>query len=355
MSTAASAPTAIERLAAQCAAPPGYLDTATVGVPPAPAVRALGEATRRWATGTLAMDEIDRDVARARAAFGRLVGVPAASVAIGAQVSTLLAPVAASLRPGTRVLVAEGDFTSLLWPFAVQQARGVRLRVVEHGDLIDAIDATTDVVAVSAVQSATGTPVDLDRLAGAADAHGARVVLDATQAAGWAELDAGRFSHVVVSAYKWLLCPRGVAFLTVRDADVDPDLLAHGAGWYAGEDPWATCYGTELRLAADARRFDASPAWALWGAAAESLEAIAAVGVAPIAAHDLALAARLRDAAGLPPMTSPIVRVERPNVAARLAQAGIAAAVRGGASRLAVHLYTTGDDIDRALAALAAG
>jgi selenocysteine lyase/cysteine desulfurase len=270
-------------------------------------------------------------------------------------VSTLLAPVAASLRPGTRVLVAEGDFTSLLWPFAVQQARGVRLRVVEHGDLIDAIDATTDVVAVSAVQSATGTPVDLDRLAGAADAHGARVVLDATQAAGWAELDAGRFSHVVVSAYKWLLCPRGVAFLTVRDADVDPDLLAHGAGWYAGEDPWATCYGTELRLAADARRFDASPAWALWGAAAESLEAIAAVGVAPIAAHDLALAARLRDAAGLPPMTSPIVRVERPNVAARLAQAGIAAAVRGGASRLAVHLYTTGDDIDRALAALAAG
>src|SRR3954451_20487637 len=103
-------------------------------------------------------------------------------VAIGAQASTLLGPIAASLRPGARVVVAEGDFTSLLWPFAVQQARGVELRVADHADLIDAIDATTDVVAVSAVQSATGAPLDLDRLGDAADAHGARVVLDATQA-----------------------------------------------------------------------------------------------------------------------------------------------------------------------------
>jgi selenocysteine lyase/cysteine desulfurase len=194
--------------------------------------------------------------------------------------------------------------------------------------------------------------VDLDRLARAADAHRARVVLDATQAAGWMELDAGRFSHVVVSAYKWLLCPRGVAFLTVRDGD--GDVLAHGAGWYAGENPWATCYGTELRLAAGARRFDASPAWALWGAAAESLEALAAVGVAPIAAHDLALASRLREAVGLPPMASPIVCVDRAGVADRLAKVGIRAAVRDGASRLSVHLYTSGDDIDRTLAALTA-
>ena len=33
------------------------------------------------------------------------------------------------------------------------------------------------------------------------------------------------------------------------------------AGWYAGQHPWESIYGTPLRLAEDARRFDVSPAW----------------------------------------------------------------------------------------------
>jgi hypothetical protein len=33
------------------------------------------------------------------------------------------------------------------------------------------------------------------------------------------------------------------------------------AGWYAGPDPWTTVYGLPLRLAADARALDVSPAW----------------------------------------------------------------------------------------------
>ena len=48
-------------------------------------------------------------------------------------------------------------------------------------------------------------------------------------------------------------------------------LIPHAAGWYAGEDVPSSYYGAPLRLAADARRFDLSPAWLNWVGAAASL------------------------------------------------------------------------------------
>ena len=39
------------------------------------------------------------------------------------------------------------------------------------------------------------------------------------------------------------------------------DPVPHQAGWYAGEDRWASIYGLPLRLAAGARGLDTSPAW----------------------------------------------------------------------------------------------
>ena len=74
-------------------------------------------------------------------------------------------------------------------------------------------------------------------------------VLDATQACGWLPVDGGRFDVVVCAAYKWLLSPRGTAFMTVRP-EVAERLMPHGAGWYAGDDPHASYYGPPLRLAA---------------------------------------------------------------------------------------------------------
>jgi selenocysteine lyase/cysteine desulfurase len=226
------------------------------------------------------------------------------------------------------------------------------VRAVPLERVAEAIDARTALVAVSAVQSADGRVTDLDALAAAADHHGADVLLDATQAAGWLPVDAARFAFVVAGAYKWLLSPRGTGFLAVRP-DARERLSLDTAGWYAAAEPWASCYGAPLRVAPTAKRFDVSPAWTCWAGTAPSVELVAELGAEAIGAYDLALAARLRDGLGLPEAGSAIVVVDRPGAAERLAAAGVRASVRAGRVRLSCHLPGTAADVDRALEALA--
>lgn len=328
-------------------APPGYLDTAAVGVPPRAAVGALARDLESWASGGLDPPGYDRYVDVARASFARLVGVSADDVATGGTVSVFAGLVAASLPPGAEVVVAEGDFTSILFPFLVQRDRGVNVRVVTLDAIADAVTARTTMVVVSAVQSADGTVTDLAALRQAAAAHGAATFIDVTQAAGWLPLDAGAFDYVAGGAYKWLLAPRGVAFLAVGPGRRD-ELTPINAGWYAGEDPWTSIYGTPLRLARSARRLDTSPAWSCWVGAAESLPLLESIGVEAINAHNVGLANRFRDHIGLPPGNSAMVAVRRPGAAAALGRAGIRAAVRDNAVRASFHLYNSEADADRA-------
>ena len=208
--------------------------------------------------------------------------------------------VAAAVPANGEVLFATGDFTSVIFPMLVQEARGVRVREVPLEQIPEAIDGRTSLVAVSAVQSADGRLVDLDALARAAEHHGADVYLDVTQAAGWLAIDASRFTFVCAGAYKWLLSPRGTAMMAIRPDAVE-QVTAHTAGWYAGEDPWTSIYGGPLRLPATAKRFDVSPAWTCWAGTAPSLELIDQLGPAAIGAYDLALAARLRSGLGHAP------------------------------------------------------
>ena len=113
-------------------------------------------------------------------------------------------------------------------------------------------------------------------------------------------------------------------------------------------------YGSPLRLARDARRFDLSPAWLNWVAAAPALALLEEIGIDAIHAHDIALAGRLRDGLGLEPYDSAIVSVSGgpPDAAERLRAAGVMAAGRAGSLRLSCHLYTTDGDVDRALEVL---
>lgn len=332
----------------------GYLNTATVGIPPAAAVEAMTDAVEDWRVGRVDAPAYDADIARSRAAFARLVGTTPGRVAIVPQVSVVTGVVASALRSGDEVLVAEEDFTSVLFPFLEAQRRGVVVRMVPLDRIIDAIRPTTRLVAVSAVQSADGRVLDLDGLAAAVDGTGTLTYVDATQAAGWLPIGADRFSVTACGAYKWLACPRGAGFMTVRPEVADL-LTPVAAGWYAGDDPWTSIYGPPLRLAADARRFDVSPAWLCWVAAAPTLELLADVGATAIGAHDVALANAFRSAVDLPDADSAIVSVGRPGAAETLAAAGVAFAGRAGRVRLAFHLYNTHADVDMAVAAVTGG
>ena len=344
-----------ERLAAaqaQFAADVIYLNTATLGLPPRASVSALHTAVEQWQAGRADPAVYDVSVASARRAYAGLVGVDPAAVAVASQVSVFAGLVAASLLAGGEVLTAVGDFTSVVFPFHAQAARGVTVREVALDQLADAVTARTSLVAVSAVQSADGSLVDLDALQQACAATSTPVLLDTTQAVGWLPVDAGRFAYTVCGGYKWLLAPRGTAYLTVQP-DLLDGLIPHLAGWYAGADPWDSIYGTPLRLAADARRFDVSPAWHAWVGAVPALELLTGVGTDALHAHALGLANQFRGGVGLPPGDSAIVSAAADDKTPELmAEAGIIGSVRAGRLRLSFHVSTSAADVARAIEVL---
>ncbi len=227
-----------------------YLNTATLGLPPRRCLAAVQAALREWQAGRADPMDYDGPLAAARLAYAGLVDVDPTLVAVGSQVSVFAGLVAAGLPAGSEVLTAIGDFTSILFPFHAQAARGVSVREVPLEQIADAVGSATRLVSVSAVQSADGRLVDLDRLEEACAITRTKVLLDTTQAVGWLPIDASRFAYTVCGGYKWLLAPRGTAYLTIQ-AELLDSLIPHAAGWYAGASPWESIYGAPLRLAAD--------------------------------------------------------------------------------------------------------
>ena len=330
---------------------PGWLNTASYGLPPTTAWDELQEALDVWRHGRHSWEPWSESTERARGAFARIVGVDVARVAVGATVSELVALIATALPDGSRVVVPEVEFTSNLFPWLVQADRGVEVVMVPTHRLPDAITAGTTVVALSAVQSASGEVMPLRDVVAAARAVDALVVVDGSQAVGWLPVDGSQVDALACHAYKWLMSPRGTAFLAVSER-LQERLRPVNAGWYAGEDVQASYYGPPLRLAADARRFDVSPAWFSWVGTAPAVELVERIGVPQVQAYDLALANRFRAGLGLPPGDSAIVSTTVEGAAEKLARAGIRAATRAGALRASFHLYTTEGDVDAALDAL---
>ena len=329
-----------------------YLNTASLGLPPRRTLAALQNVQDQWRAGRASPPDYDTPVTSARRSYAALVGVDTSRVAVGSQASVFAGLVAAALPDSAEVLTVPGEFTSIVFPFLAQARRGVRVREVALEGLADAVNARTALVAVSAVQSADGRLADLDALAAASMATETPVLLDTTQAVGWLPIDASRFAYTVCGGYKWLMAPRGTCFFTVRP-QLDEALIPHTAGWYAGADPWASIYGSPLRLAADAHRFDVSPAWHSWVGQAPALDLLSEVGLVALHRHALGLANQFRAALDLPPGDSAIVSLpSSADAASRLHEAGVIGSVRAGRLRLAFHINNTLQDVNRAAAAL---
>jgi selenocysteine lyase/cysteine desulfurase len=332
---------------------PGYLDAATMGLPPRVAVQAMRDALDDWQAGRAKAPSYDNAVTAARYAYARLVNVDVTRVAVGAQVSILTGLVAANLPSGSEVLTVDGDFASVVFPFLVHADRGITVRQVPLETLPGEIRSRTALVAFSLVQSADGRVADAPAIANAAAAVGARTLCDVTQAAGWLPVRAGDFDVTVCGAYKWLSCPRGTAFLTVG-AQYQDELRPLHAGWYAGESVWDSVYGPDMTLAGDARRFDVSPGWLAWVGTAPALQLFASADPVAVLRHDTELADAFRAGLELPLAGRAIVSLPDPDgdLRRRLMLGGCAVAGRAGRVRIAFHVWNDHDDVDRALKAL---
>jgi selenocysteine lyase/cysteine desulfurase len=328
----------------------GFLDTATYGVPPRFVAEALRDCVHSWQQGCLDVTTFIDLMATTRAAYASLTGTDQHRVAIGSSTSSLIGLVAASIPDGSRVATLRGEYTSVTYPFAAQAARGVTVTELPHGQLENSA-ADFDVVAVSLVQSADGAVLDVESLRRSIAGSGTITVIDAVQALGWMDVELSWADVAAGASYKWLLGPRGVAWMSLSDRMCE-SLIPHMANPFAAEDLWSSLYGLPMRLAGDARRFDSWPAWFSLLGAGLSLPWLASLDRGAVQAHTVGLANRLRAELQIAPMDSAIVSIPVTKSADALRKAGIRAAVRAGAVRVGFHLYNIEADLDRLLDAL---
>jgi selenocysteine lyase/cysteine desulfurase len=338
-------------------APPAwrvYANTANYGLPPIRTVRALEQALAEWSDGS-ADWSTDWDPAgdACRALVAPILGAPAEEIALLPTVSAGVGLVAAGLTERDVVLVPDDEFRSVLFPLlAGAELRGARVRRVPFEALAASVDEATTLVATSHVRSNGGAVQDLAAVADAARAHGARILVDATHAAGILPVEAERLGldYVVCAAYKHLLCPRGAAFMRVaapRRADLPPLT----ASWRSVEEPYASFYGgTTGDLASTGARFDQSLAWHAWVGARESLELLASIDPAVRERWCTALAASLADRLGLASTGSSMLGIPIAGgvEAARrcLREASVAASFPGGLLRVSFHVYNDETDVE---------
>ena len=327
-----------------------YMDTASYGLPPLATVDCMSAAIRAWQSGAASWrTDWDEPADETRRHFAYLIGARESEIARIPQSSVGIGLVAAGLTPDDEVVVPADEFTSTLFPILVAERRGTTVRQVPFDDLASAIRPETTLVATSLVQMQTGRVADIASICGRAEAVGARVLVDGTQGVPFIALEAviGRIDYLVCSAYKHLLCPRGVSFLYVKEARWD-DLPPLNAGWRAADKPFDRYFGGPLTLAADAARFDVSLGWIAWIGALTSLRLVAEWKSAGLLASVIELSRSLAGHIGVSYHGSTLVCApiaDMDGARTRLLDARVKASIRGGSIRFSPHLYNEAVDI----------
>ena len=331
--------------------PAGYLAAAAMGLPTTETVAAQRADLDLWSSGGCDPAGYLGIMERTRGHYAALVGVSPERVAAGSQTSVITSLVAAAVPDGAEVLVVNGDFSSIIFPFLQrlphgQNDRGIRVRTVPIDVLAESVTEQTWLVVFSHIQSSTGVVADVAAIIEAAARHGAYTFCDTTQSAGVHPVDASLFDFSVCHTYKWLCAPRGAAFLTVSQ-QFQRLMSPIQAGWCAGEDIWESCYGPEMTLAADARVFDVSPAFPSWVGAEPAIRLFSQLNISEVWHHATGLGNALCDELGIPQQHQAIVTMPDPGSAGlnRLVAAGISASGRAGRLRFAFHLWNTEADV----------
>jgi len=284
-------------------------------------------------------------------------------------------------RDGDNVVVLADEFPSNLYPWMQQAWRGVETRTVptdrgriDYDRLREACDGHTRILSASWVGYATGYRQPLEKLAAIAHEAGALFFLDAIQGLSVFPLDVSQtpVDFLAADGHKWMLGPEGAGVAYIRREHLQR-LRPLGVGWnsvvsagdYSKHDldykPSAARYegGTantpgQLALGASLAMLTAEPAGAVAAAVLDITdylcERLAEAGATVTTrrdpepdGHDPRSGIVAADPGGEEPMA----------VRKRLLEAGVVTSVRGGRLRMAPHAYTSYEDVDRLIEALA--
>lgn len=353
-----------------------WFNHAGTGPLPTAAVQAIADrASAQARHAAAAWDAHVEQAAAVRAAAARLMGASTSDVAFIKNTTEGVAFVAGGLdlQPGARVVLPDCEFPSTVYPWTALRERGVVVDLVPLDRLVDAVTSgpPAAVVVVSWVQFGRGQRTDLAALASAAHAVGALLCADVIQGLGVlpCSLDEWGVDFAMADGHKWLLGPEGCALFYVR-ASVRDRLRPLEPGWnsVAHREQW-----DNLDLVHDdsARRYEGgTPNTAGIAGLGASLDILLGAGTDVIWQDVDALCDRLVD--GLdrlggtllsdrdPAARSGIVTfrfdggIRNSDLWERLRDAGFYTSPRGGGVRLSPHGYTSEDECDRLLAAIAA-
>ncbi|HKK09065.1 MAG TPA: aminotransferase class V-fold PLP-dependent enzyme [Gemmatimonadota bacterium] len=341
--------------------------------------RAAAEAyLRSWDERGMDWDAWMETVEAARAAFARLVGGEPEDVAVATSVSQATSSVASGLDwsgERRRVLASGAEFPTVLHAWRAQERLGADVVPVPLGDdgavpPLEAWEAALDerVAVVSACRGhfRDGALQDVAAIAQLAHAAGALLYVDAYQSLGTAPFDApsSGADFVAGGCLKYLMGIPGLAFVWVRPG-LAGRLRPALTGWFGRQDPFA--FEGRLDWAPGARRLDLGTPPVLEAYVARAGMAwLMEVGLDAIGAWNRTLTARLlegsrsrglrtlgpADPARKTPSTA-VVCEDAHTAEAALRERGVLASARGPAVRLAPHFYSSLEDVDRALDAVA--
>ena len=358
-----------------------FLDHAAVAPLPDVAVRALAEyADSLAAHGVAAVRDWAGRVAHVRRLAARLVNAPDPDdVFFAANTTHGIGVVAEGFpwRAGDNVVVPADEYPSNQYPWMNLAARGVDVRSVPSrgcrvgtDDVRAAMDGRTRVLAVSAVEFASGFRTDLDALGALCRDRGVFFFVDAIQALGVFPIDVQRtpIDALAADGHKWLLGPEGCGLGYVRREWVER-LHPVGVGANSVVRPYA--FSTiDFTLKPHAGRWEGG-SYNVAGIAAlgASLDLLLAAGTENLERRVLELTDDLCDratAAGLevfsgraPGEKSGIVSLTKPGVppdavVAACRAAGVVVNHRAGRVRVSPHAYNTEEELDRFLAVVRA-
>lgn len=295
------------------------------------------------------------------------------SVSYGAAIAALNAP----LRSGQNVVLPAEEFPSNVYPWMDVCARaGASLRPVSRPTdaqraasawntrMLEAIDASTAAVTLTAVHWTDGTRFDLDAIGRRAREVGALFVVDGTQSVGALPFDfaAVQPDLLVCAGYKWLLGPYQLGFAVLGERLLQARPFEMNWINRADSENFAALVDYQEGYQTGARRFDvgehSNPITVPM--LSESLRQIGTWGVETIQAYCAGLAGVLEEALGdrhgfaLNPADERGahlfgVRAPQPDlvpaILQQLAARKVFVSQRGSSVRVSPHVYNTPDDM----------
>jgi selenocysteine lyase/cysteine desulfurase len=277
-----------------------------------------------------------------------------------------------SAKPGDRILLLDDEFPSNYYTWRrFAQRTGADLLVVgkKPGQtwteaVLDNIDERVTIASVPNVHWTNGALLDLDVVGAALRAAGATFVIDASQSLGAIPIDVAtlRPDAVVSVGYKWLLGPYSLGYLYVNPRFNDGEPLEENWIARSGSDDFSSLVDYQDAYQPGARRFDVGERtnFQLVPMAIAAIDQVLEWTVPRIAVTLRAITDEIAERAEALGLNTPPPKERAPHMlgvglpvdAARAAStalesANVVASVRGPSLRIAPHLHTNADDVDR--------